>query len=87
MDRQQLREYLDQLSATVSSLDVADQEREKLTRLIEDLEAQLAADALFTESGSLVEQVDDMVSAFEAKHPTISGILNNILVTLTSMGV
>jgi hypothetical protein len=40
-----------------------------------------------TEPGSMVEQVDGLVSSFERDHPTVAGILNNIMLTLTSMGV
>ena len=87
MDQQQLREHLDQLSNAIEGMQVADEEKNKLGNLIVDIEKQLAEPLIEHESHGLVEQVDGMVSSFERDHPTVAGILNNIMVTLTSMGV
>ena len=87
MDQQQLREHLDQLSNAIDGLQASENDKNTLNELIVDIERQLAAPLLETEHHSLVEQVEGMVSDFERDHPTIAGILNNIMVTLTSMGV
>lgn len=88
MDQKQLREYLEQLDSSIESLEGADeQQRAQLQGLINDIEQQLAADALPADQGSLSDQLDQLISEFETEHPTVSGILNNILVTLSSMGV
>ncbi|ARN74777.1 DUF4404 family protein [Oceanicoccus sagamiensis] len=86
MDQQQLREYLDQLNQAIEGLHAPEADKDKLSDLIVDIEQQLT-EPLLTEPHSLVEQVDEMVSGFERDHPTVAGILNNIMVTLTSMGV
>ena len=87
MDRQQLREHLDQLSDAIDGMQASGQDKDKLNDLIVDIERQLAEPMLETEHHTLVEQVETMVSNFERDHPTVAGILNNIMVTLTSMGV
>lgn len=84
MNEQQLREQLQRLMTELEQLPVTADQRQHLQRLIDDIEAQLAGDA---ESDSLVDQVETAVSLFEAEHPRLAGILNNIMVTLTSMGV
>ncbi len=87
MDQQQLRQHLDQLSNAIDSLSTSDEDKNKLNELIVDIERQLAQPLLDDEAHSLAEQVDSMVSSFERDHPTVAAILNNIMVTLTSMGV
>lgn len=88
MEEQQLREHLEQLADAIADMSASSEEKERLSGLIADIEQQLNAPLLEQEdTGSLVEQVDNMVSSFEADHPTVSAILNNILVTLSSMGV
>ena len=87
MQEQQLREHLEQLAEAVKAMEAPAEEKARLSSLIEDLEQQLGNPLLAEESQTLVDQVDSMVSSFEQQHPTISGILNNIMVTLTSMGV
>ena len=87
MEKQQLQDQLNQLSNAVESLQASDKEKNTLTVLIQDIEQQLAQPLLVNEPHDLVEQVDTMVSSFERDHPTIAGILNNIMLTLTSMGV
>lgn len=87
MDEQQLREHLQQLDEAINKMQAPEADKEQLRGLIDEVENQLADPLLASEAESLVDQVDGLVSSFEAEHPTISGILNNILVTLSSMGV
>ena len=91
MDQQQLRQQLDQLSNAIDGLQAAAEDKAKLSELIVAIERQLAEPLLKPnlkgETRNLVEQVDGMVASFESEHPTIAAILNNIIVTLTSMGV
>lgn len=87
MDQQQLREHLDQLSAAIDDLQAPETDKGKLADLVVDIERHLNAPLINAEPHNLVEQVDGMVSSFERDHPTVAGILNNIMLTLTSMGV
>ena len=87
MDQQQLRDYLDQLNDQIDSIHAPENDKAQLAGLIEEIERQLSLPELDNPPHTLVEQVESMMSSFERDHPTVSGILNNIMVTLTSMGV
>lgn len=87
MNEQELRLQLDQLMTAIEKIPAADAEKLRLLGLVENIERQLGNSVVEGEPESLADQVDGMVSSFEADHPTIAGILNNIMVTLTSMGV
>ena len=88
MERQQLREYLDQLNSTIGDLHASDDDKSKLTGLIAEIELQLNEPKLVSgDPQTLVDQVENMVTTFEQDHPRVAGILNNIMVTLSNMGV
>ena len=87
MNEQELRAQLDELIIAIESIPAADAEKKRLQSLVENIEAQLSNAVVEGEPESLADQVDGMVSSFEADHPTVAGILNNIMVTLTSMGI
>jgi hypothetical protein len=88
VERQQLREYLDQLNSTIGDLHASDDDKSKLTGLIAEIELQLNEPKLVAgDPQTLVDQVENMVSTFEQDHPRVAGILNNIMVTLSNMGV
>lgn len=86
MDEKQLRAHLQQLDDAINSMQAPETDKAQLRGLIDEVENQLA-DPLQEQPDSLVDQVDGLVSSFETEHPTISAILNNIMVTLSSMGV
>lgn len=87
MNREELREHLDQLSTAIDGMNAAETDKLKLSNLITDIEGQLSEPQLGGDGTSLVEQVEGMVSGFESDHPTVTGILNNIIIALSSMGV
>lgn len=94
MDQQHIREQLDELAALVADLQAAPSDKARLSALVDDIEQQLSGDsdsdgeaALAAEQASMAEQVDTLVAAFETDHPAVAGVLKNIMVTLTSMGV
>ena len=87
MNEQELRAQLDELIIAIESIPAADAEKKRLQSLVENIEGQLSNPVVEGEPESLADQVDGMVSSFEADHPTVAGILNNIMVTLTSMGI
>jgi hypothetical protein len=88
VERQQLREYLEQLNSTIGDLHAPDDDKNKLTGLIAEIELQLNEPKLVAgDPQTLVDQVENMVSTFEQDHPRVAGILNNIMVTLSNMGV
>lgn len=88
MEQQQLREYLDELNIAIDDLHAPDDDKQKLTRLIAEIELQLNTPMLVTgDPQTLADQVDNMVTTFEQDHPRVSGILNNIMLTLSNMGI
>jgi hypothetical protein len=88
VERQQLREYLEELNSTIGDLHAPDDDKNKLTGLIAEIELQLNEPKLVAgDPQTLVDQVENMVTTFEQDHPRVAGILNNIMVTLSNMGV
>ena len=88
MERQKLREYLDELNSAIEDLNTPDEERAHLANLIVEIEQQLSGPILKTgDPETLSDQVDGMVTIFEQDHPRIASILNNIMVTLSNMGI
>jgi hypothetical protein len=88
VERQQLREYLDELNIAIGDLHAPDDDKSRLTGLISEIEQQLNEPMLVTgDPQTLVDQVDNMVTTFEQDHPRVAGILNNIMLTLINMGV
>jgi hypothetical protein len=88
VERQQLREYLDQLNSTIGDLHASDDDKSKLTGLIAEIELQLNEPKLVSgDPQTLADQVENMVTTFEQDHPRVAGILNNIMLTLSNMGV
>jgi|TARA_B110000238_G_scaffold198801_1_gene244354 ABC-type transporter Mla subunit MlaD len=88
MERQQLSEYLDQLNRAIGDLDAPDEDKSKLTSLIAEIEQQLHEPLEVTgDPQTLVDQVENMVTTFEQDHPRVASILNNIILTLSNMGV
>ena len=86
VEREQLQAYVEQLNSYLQDLNVNEQERQALQSLIESIQGQLEGEEV-REHDTLAQQVDELASIFEAEHPTLTGVLNNIMVTLTSMGV
>jgi hypothetical protein len=76
------------LNSTIGYLHAPDDDKNKLTVLIAEIELQLNEPMLVAgDPQTLVDQVENMVTTFEQDHPRVAGILNNIMVTLSNMGV
>lgn len=86
MPQHNLREQLEQLAQEIESLSIDDSRKEELQALLERVEQQLDQGEE-AEPQDLMDQVEGAISQFETEHPTLTGILNRILVTLSSMGV
>lgn len=86
MDQEQFHGQLDALKSELEASEgLADGTRDKLLVLVSRMEEQLhgAED----EPESIPEQFEALKVEFETSHPTLTGIVNNILVTLSNMGV
>jgi hypothetical protein len=87
MNEKELRDHLDELTSAIETLHAPDQDKTQLHTLIEQIEDQLPSPLGNEAAENLTGQVDGLVSRFEADHPAVAGILKNIMVTLSSMGV
>ena len=85
MSQHDLREQLDQLAAEIDRLAIDDRRKAELQTLVERVEQQLQSDS--DEPRDLREQLEEAMSQFEAEHPTFTGVLHRVLMTLSSMGV
>ena len=87
MSEDKLRQELERLRAEAANL--ADDDtvgRERLNRVIEQLEKRLAEDQE-NDDETLFDQLQESISHFEAEHPRATAILNDIMVTLSNMGI
>jgi hypothetical protein len=79
---------LTDLRAEIEQLDKADAAtRERLEELVNRLEQQLTAAELGQHQLHLVEDIKDAITEFEVEHPRMTGILNDIMVTLSNLGI
>jgi uncharacterized protein YpuA (DUF1002 family) len=61
--------------------------KDRLTSLVENIEQNLDYTGFGEEHQDLVEDVKDAITHFEVEHPRITGILNDIMMTLSNMGI
>lgn len=88
MEQRQLKEYSEQLTQYLQEMHASDKEKQALQALIDQIAGQTADNSVeLSADQSLSDQVDSLASMFEAEHPTLTGVLNNLMITLTSMGV
>lgn len=87
MSEQKLREEIARLRAEIEQLATNDHvSRDRLNQLISEIEDRLERmdeDA----DGSLTERVRESIRHYEAEHPRATAILNDIMVTLSNMGI
>ncbi len=87
MPEQELRKNLENLRAEIAQF--ADNKAEAKTRLntlINDIEASIDADDE-SDDNTLTQNLKDAVNHFETEHPRATAILNDIMVTLSNMGI
>jgi hypothetical protein len=87
MSSEKLRDQLEKLLTEIDQLKVAGERRAELEQLVADIEARLEPEIPVASEDSLVDQVDGLVTRFEAEHPSLSVSLKNIMMTLSSMGI
>lgn len=87
MTNAKLKEELEKLRSEVKELATDNIEAsEKLEALISELERGLEEPS-DTEHTSIVEDMKEAISHFETEHPRATAILNDIMVTLSNMGI
>ncbi len=87
MKAHQLREQLEKLAKEIDQLSVPDDKKSELHSLIDGIDAQYVQPGAVDEREDLNEQIDEAIARFEVEHPGVAGILRNILMTLSNIGV
>ena len=83
-----LRADLERLREEIARADAGD--RDALARLEElagQVQRELDVENAVGDPAGLVEELEEAITGFEARHPNLTAIVNNMLVALGSMGV
>ena len=89
MSERQLRQQIDRLAEQIDQLSVDSDKKTELQSLIDEIDSQLTApEELHPDTQQeLNDRLERSISRFEAEHPTVAGILRDIMYKLSSMGV
>lgn len=93
MSRAQLEQSLERLRGELEALDAAGGataagDTTRLRALIDEVESQLdALESGEDDDGTLVDGLRTQIEQFEVEHPRVTAILNDIMVTLSNMGI
>lgn len=88
MSKQKLHNELEKLRNEINHIAAEDTEsRDKLNRLISELEVQLDSPDGEVQDQGVLTSVKEAIAHFETDHPRATAILNDIMVTLSNMGI
>lgn len=83
-----LNETLLALRKEIDALNGAETEhKDRLEKLVADIEVAIGSPEDFENNGDLVEDIKDSVTYFEVSHPAVTGILNDLMMALSNMGI
>lgn len=87
-ENERINEALKELRAEIKNLQTDQVEKkEKLEKLVEKLEKKLESPENAEHHHNLVEHLKESIAHFEVEHPRITGIINDLMVTLSNMGI
>ena len=85
MPKVKVRQLVNELQKEIDQVDsLAIDKKEKLEGLINNIEQSLENNSLPDE---LNESLKETVAEFEASYPRLTGIINDIMVTLSNLGI
>lgn len=88
MSRAELEHSLEKLRGELDALGPeAATTRTRLAALIDDIEDELSTLESPGDGDSLLEKLQHQVEIFEIEHPRVTNILNDIMVTLSNLGI
>ena len=88
MSRDELHEPLERLRAEIRKLgDEDDAIKQRMKRLVADLERKLHDSEDSKHEPHLVEGLRENIERFEVEHPRLTSVLNRIMVHLSNMGI
>jgi hypothetical protein len=83
-----LDESLNHLLLEIKSLDLGDEQaRERVERLVRDIEKLLESPKTTRAQATLGEQLRASVLSFEVSHPRLAAVMNEVLEQLSNMGI
>ncbi len=83
-----LTETLQRLRAEIENLDIGDRDsKERLDKLVADIEMKINKPDDRDHHTNLVGDLSGSVVHFEVSHPRVTGILNDIMMALSNMGI
>lgn len=87
MSHSELKQSLQRLQAEIEDLkSISDTEKKELEAIVRNITRALEEDR---EAGAtdLQEKLDSAIVRLEASHPRLTAVLNDIMVTLSNMGI
>jgi len=83
-----LEDSLNKLRAEIQALDIGDDAaRERLEWLVREIEQTLANPDEQAADGTLGDQLKASILSFEASHPRLAGVMNEVVEKLSHMGI
>jgi len=83
-----LRDDIEKLRKEIEKLGAEEEaSREKLEGLLQDIEASLETEEQNKNQSELLAGLKESVEHFETEHPRATAIINDIMVTLSNMGI
>jgi len=88
MSENKLRDDIKKLREEIKTLHAKeDISKEKLEILLQKIESGLETEAQDKEQSELLAGLKEFVKHFETEHPRATAIINDIMVTLSNMGI
>lgn len=86
MTEQKINDALEELRKQGEEIDDP-ASKERLSSLVENIEQNVDYAGASEEHQDLIEDVKDAIAHFEVEHPHITGVLNEIMMTLSNCGI
>ena len=88
MREKKIRDDIEKLRIEIKNLSAdEDTPKEKLEILLQDIESGLETDIQNKKQSELLAGLKEAVNHFETEHPRATAIINDIMVTLSNMGI
>jgi len=88
MSENKLRDDIEKLRDEIENLSAdEDISKEKLEMLLQDIESGLENEEQNENQSELLAGLKESVNHFETEHPRATAIINDIMVTLSNMGI
>ncbi len=88
MSRNELHGPLEQLRAEIKKLGDEDEAvKQRMQQLVADLEGKLEGAEESEHEPQLIDSLRQNIERFEVEHPRLTGVLNQVMVELSNMGI